>query len=204
MTWLYLLQMFGTAVFAASGVLAFRRERLDAFGALMLGLVTALGGGTARDTILNAPVFWIEDVNYVWAAVAAALAAFFFRRILRRTHELLLYLDAAGVALFAVVALEKVLTLQFSATVAVIMGVLTSIGGGLTRDVLAGRPTLLMSREIYATPVLLGCILYVLVQGLIPNFAELLALIVIFGVRAMAIHWHLEMPQWLTRDGMQD
>jgi uncharacterized membrane protein YeiH len=201
---IYLLQMIGTAVFAASGVLAFRRERLDAIGALMLGLVTALGGGTARDTILGAPIFWIADLNYVWAAVAAALAAFFFRRMLRSTHELLLYLDAAGVALFAVAALEKTLALQFSAPVAVIMGVLTSIGGGLMRDVLAGRPTLLMSREIYATPVLLGCMLYVLVRGVIPDFAELAALVAIFGVRALAIHRHLEMPQWLTRDGMQD
>jgi uncharacterized membrane protein YeiH len=203
-TWLYLVQVLGTAVFSATGVLAFRRERLDAFAALVLGLVTALGGGTARDTILGAPIFWIEDINYVWAAVAAALVAFFFRRSLRRTHELLLYLDAAGVALFAVAALEKTLALQFSATVAVIMGVLTSIGGGLMRDVLAGRPTLLMSREIYATPVLLGCTLYVLVRGFVPDFAELLALVVIFGLRAVAIHRHLEMPAWLTRDGMGD
>jgi uncharacterized membrane protein YeiH len=204
-TWLYVVQMLGTAVFAATGVLVIRRERLDAFAALVLGLVTALGGGTARDTILRAPIFWIDDINYVWAAVAAALIAFYFRRWLRRTHELLLYLDAAGVALFAVAALEKTLVLGYNGTVAVIMAVLTSIGGGLMRDVLAGRPTLLMSREIYATPVLLGCTLFVLVRDFMPEYlTEVLALIAIFGVRALAIHRHLEMPLWLTRDGMQD
>ena len=109
-------------------------------------------------------------------------------------------LDALGVALFTVAALEKVTALHFSATVAVIMAVLTSIGGGLLRDVLAGRPTLLMSREIYATPILVGCTIFVLLHAYDPasNLAAPLAAAVIFGVRALAIHRGLEIPSWLT------
>ena len=203
---LYDLQMLGTAVFAITGVLAVNRQGLDVFGALVLGVVTALGGGTLRDMILGAPVFWLEDFNYVWAAAAAALAAFFLGRLFRRTYLALLYLDGIGAAFFAVVAVDKVLDLHFSAAIAVIMGVMTSIGGGLARDVLAGRTTLLMSRDIYATPILLGCTLYVLLRPLTPDgvWSRVLALTCIAGVRAIAIHWHLTMPGWLTsRDDAQ-
>lgn len=197
---LYALEMLGIAVFAITGVLAVNRKGLDVFGALVFGAVTALGGGTIRDVIVRAPVFWIEDVNYVWIALAAALAAFFLGRLWRRTYLILLYLDGLGAALFGVVAVDKVLGLHFTAPVAVIMGVLTSIGGGLTRDVLAGRTTLLMSREIYATPILLGCTLYVLLRHFASGvaFDELLAVTFIAALRAVAIHRHLEMPNWLT------
>ena len=197
---LYELQMIGTAVFAVTGVLAVNRRGLDVFGAVVLGCVTSLGGGTIRDLVIGAPVFWLRDPNYVWVAFAAAMIAFFASRSFVSTYTALLYLDALGTALFAVFAAEKVLGLGFGPVVAVIMGVLTSIGGGLVRDVLAGRQTLLMSREIYATPVLIGCTLYVVLRGLgLPLQAVGVAAgTLIFGLRAAAIHWHIEMPRWLT------
>jgi uncharacterized membrane protein YeiH len=196
----YYFEMFGTAVFAITGVLVVTRRGLDVFGAVVLGMVTALGGGTARDVMIKAPVFWIEDVNYVWAAAAGALAAFWIGALFRSTQGALLYLDGLGAALFAVSAANKVLLLHLSAPTAVIMGVLTGIGGGLLRDVLAGRPTLLVSREIYATPILLGCTVFVTLHALAPGFGHrgVLGAAVIFAVRAMAIRWHLEMPGWLT------
>lgn len=197
---LYEIQMFGTAVFAVTGVLAITRRGLDVFGAVVLGTVTSLGGGTIRDLVLGAPVFWLGDLNYARTAIAASLVAFFASRPFAGTYPLLLYLDGLGTALFAVAAAEKTLALQFGPFVAVIMGVLTSIGGGLVRDVLAGRPTLLMSREIYATPVLIGCTLYVLMRaaGVEPRLHGVLACAVIFVIRAAAIRWHIEMPSWLT------
>ena len=192
--------MVGTAVFAITGVLAVTRRGLDVFGALVLGIVTALGGGTVRDLIIGARPFWLDDFNYVWAAAAGALAAFSIGSLFRNTYRGLLYLDAVGAALFAVTAANKVLSLNLSAPVAVAMGVLTGIGGGLIRDVLAGRPTLLMSREIYATPILLGCIAFVLLRGLTPPvpYAAVIGAAIIFLVRALAIYRHLEMPPWLT------
>ncbi|HET7219343.1 MAG TPA: trimeric intracellular cation channel family protein [Vicinamibacterales bacterium] len=192
--------MIGTAVFAVTGVLAVNRRGLDVFGAIVLGTVTSLGGGTIRDVVIGAPVFWLSDLDYVWAALAASLAAFVATRSFVSTLTLLLYLDGLGAALFAVAATEKVLSLRFAAIVAVIMGVLTSIGGGLARDVLAGRPTLLMSREIYATPVLIGCTLYVVLRttGLESQLLTVLTCAVIFSIRAAAIRWHIEMPAWLT------
>jgi uncharacterized membrane protein YeiH len=203
----YYFEMVGTAVFAITGVLAVTRRGLDVFGALVLGIVTALGGGTVRDLIIGAPPFWLNDFNYVWAASGGALAAFSVGSLFRNTYRGLLYLDAVGAALFAVTAANKVLLLNLSAPVAVTMGILTGIGGGLIRDVLAGRPTLLMSREIYATPILLGCIVFVLLHGASPPvpYASLIGFTIIFGIRALAIYRHLEMPAWLThRDESPD
>jgi uncharacterized membrane protein YeiH len=196
----YYFEMLGTAVFAITGVLAVTRRGLDVFGAAMLGMVTALGGGTMRDLIIGAPPFWLADFNYVWAAVAGALTAFWIGARFRNTYRGLLYLDAVGAALFAVIAADKVLLRGLSEPVAVLMGVLTGIGGGLIRDVLAGRPTLLMSREIYATPILLGCIAFVSLRTFVPAFAYpgVVGAAIIFGVRAIAIHRQLEIPDWLT------
>ena len=197
----YQLQMFGTAVFAITGVLALSQRELDAFGGLVLGVVASLGGGTLRDLIIGVPVFWVQDPNYAWVAVAASGLAFFVDRLFRRTYLLLLYLDGLGAALFAVAAANKVLGLQLGTLVAVIMGVLTAIGGGLVRDVLAGRRTLLMSREIYATPIFLGCILYVALRQFRPDFAlsGILSVGLMFGIRAAAIRWNLQIPRWLVR-----
>src|SRR5262245_60330175 len=100
--------MLGTAVFAATGVLAVTRRGLDVFGAVVLGIVTAVGGGTIRDLIVRAPVFWLHDFNYVWVALGASLIAFFANRSVRSTYSLLLYLDGLGAALFGVQATEKV------------------------------------------------------------------------------------------------
>src|SRR5262245_23064408 len=196
---LYEIQMIGTAVFAVTGVLAVTRRGLDLFGAAVLGLVTAIGGGTIRDLIIRVPVFWLEDVYYIWIALAAAVVTFFANQRARSSYALLLYLDALGAALFGVQATEHVLALQLGATTAISMGVLTSIGGGLIRDVLAGRPTLLMSREIYATPILVGCTLYALLRSLSlgPGLLSVAVIAFIFCLRASAIRWHIEMPVWL-------
>lgn len=196
----YYFEMLGTAVFAITGVLAVTRRGLDVFGALVLGIVTALGGGTVRDLVVSVQPFWIDDFNYVWVAGAGALMAFWIGSMFRNAYRALLYLDALGAALFAVTAANKVLLLGMSGPVAVAMGVLTGIGGGLIRDVLAGRPTLLMSREIYATPILLGCIAFVMLQTVAPSvpYAAGIGFAIIFGLRAIAINRHLEMPAWLT------
>jgi uncharacterized membrane protein YeiH len=194
--------MIGTAVFAVTGVLAVNRRGLDVFGAGVLGIVTALGGGTLRDVVVGVPVFWLQDLNYLWMAIAASVVAFFADQRVRSTYTLLLYLDGLGAALFAVQATEKVLGLHHGATVAVAMGILTSIGGGLVRDVLAGRQTLLMSRDIYATPILIGCSAFVLARRFEINHPALVVVVVavIFSIRASAIHWHIAMPAWLTNE----
>lgn len=201
---LYFQQMLGTAVFAITGVLAIQKAGVDVFGAVVLGIITAIGGGTVRDLLLDQPIFWIADFNYIWVALIAAALAFFLTKRFQQRFRLLLYLDGFAAALFGLVATEKVLGLQLAAPFAVMMGVLTSIGGGIVRDVLAGRTSLLMSREIYATPILLGCTLYVLLRDALPSIqiAGWIALIFTSGLRFLAIYKDLQMPAILsTRQG---
>jgi uncharacterized membrane protein YeiH len=103
---MYLVELIGTAVFAATGVLAVSRRGLDVIGAIMLGLVTAVGGGTVRDVLIRYPIFWFENFQYIWAGVVGALAAFFLSAVMRNAYRGLLYLDALGAALFAIAALR--------------------------------------------------------------------------------------------------
>ena len=201
---LYFQQMLGIAVFYITGVLAIKKADVDLFGAVVLGIITAIGGGTIRDLLLDLPIFWIADFNYIWVALFAALLAFFCTQRLQRRYRILLYLDGLAAALFGLSATEKVLALQLAAPLAVMMGVLTSIGGGIVRDVLAGRVSLLMSREIYATPILLGCTLYVLLRDVFPTIwvAGWIALIFTAGFRFLAIYKQLQMPEiFSTRQG---
>lgn len=196
--------MLATAAFAVSAVLAVADKGVDIFGCTVLGTITAIGGGTIRDLILDVPIFWAADLSFVWVAVAASLAGFFARSFFARgeVYGAVLYLDGFGAALFGIQATAKVWDLGFGLPAApVILGVLTAIGGGLIRDVLAGRRNLLMSRELYATPVMCGSILFVLVLALLPEwraigFAACVAFT--FGLRAAAIRWKLAIPEWLT------
>lgn len=197
----YALLQVGTAVFAVTGVLAAARQNMDVMSFVIIGVVTAIGGGTLRDQMLDVPVFWLADATYLYVAVGAALATFFFERKFRATLRALLYLDALATALFTVLAIEKTLRLGFGAGVAVVMGVITGIGGGLIRDLLTGQPTILMRRELYMTPMLLGGALYVgtlEAAVLTPAMASLLTMVTITAVRLGAIRWGWAFPDWLT------
>lgn len=195
--------MAGIVAFAVTAVLALAPRGIDFFSAVVLGIITAIGGGTMRDLILDVPVFWGADLNYIWVALGASVAAFTAQSLFSRKeiYSLMLYVDGFGAALFAIQAVDKVWGLGFGLPLApIILGVVTAIGGGLIRDVLAGRQTLLMTSELYATPVLFGCTLYVVLLHLIPEYRFISAVgccLFIFGIRAAAIHWQLAVPDWL-------
>jgi len=196
--------MAGTVAFAVTAVLALAPRGIDLFGAIVLGIITAIGGGTVRDLILGVPVFWSTDLNYIWIAIGASIATFSAHSLFSRKeiYSLMLYVDGFGAALFAIQAVDKVWGLGFGLPLApVILGIVTAIGGGLIRDVLAGRQTLLMSRDLYATPILLGCTLYVALLYLFPQYRFACAMgcfTCIFAIRAAAIHFQLSVPEWLT------
>jgi len=170
----YVLGMAGTVAFAVTAVWAVAPRGIDMWGACVMGLITAIGGGTIRDLILGVPVFWAADLNYIWVALFASLAAFLAPRLMTRKelYSAMLYVDGIGVSMFAIQAAHKVLVLAFGLPLApILLGVLTAIGGGLVRDMLAGSTTLLMRRELYAIPVTIGCVLYVVVLHFLPEHA---------------------------------
>jgi uncharacterized membrane protein YeiH len=195
------ISVIATVAFAVTGVLAIADRGVDIFGVMVLGVITAIGGGTIRDIILGVPSFWSETQMYVWLALGASIAAFvaesFFTQ--PQIHRTMLYIDGLGAALFAIAGLDKAWNLHFGLPVApVILGVVTAIGGGLLRDILAGRKTLLMSHELYAIPVTLGCCLYALVLQFSPQYtvqASVVCIVIIFGIRVAAIYWDLRVPK---------
>jgi uncharacterized membrane protein YeiH len=196
-----ILFLIASAVFAVTGVLAAARQNMDVMSFVVIGVVTAIGGGTLRDVILDVQVFWLRNTDYLYVATAAAVATFFFERVFRATYNALLYLDAVGTAVFTVLATEKTLRLGFGPGVAVIMGVLTGIGGGIIRDLLTGQPTLLMRRELHMTPLILGGELYVGARYVVDvpqMYVALLAIVVIIAVRLGAIRRGWAFPDWLT------
>jgi uncharacterized membrane protein YeiH len=162
--YIYLFDMFGTAVFAITGGLVAAQKRLDVFGFMIIGLAPALGGGTIRDMVLGAtPVFWVEDPNYVLVALAASLATFFAAGHIQSRFKILLYADAFGLALFAVVGVQKAVFYDVSPLPAVIMSVMTATAGGMVRDVICNEIPLVLRKDIYATAVILGAGAYIAV-----------------------------------------
>ncbi len=196
----YLLGMFSIGVFAITSVIATQNKNLDLFSVVFLGAVTALGGGTIRDMILGQyPIFWVNDLWFLWVAVFTSLFAFFIVRSLSNRYQLLLYMDALGISLFSITAAAKTLGLGFSPSIAVVMGLITAIFGSILRDLLTGSPSLLLRKEMYATPVLLGVSIYVALNQLLPNPSLNIpaAIVITFIFRACAIRYQLHYPGWL-------
>lgn len=196
----YLLGLFSIGVFAVTSVIATQNRNLDIFSAVFLGAVTALGGGTIRDMILgNYPIYWVDDRWNLWVAVGVSFIAFFMTRSLSNRYKLLLYFDALGIALFSVTAAAKTMSLGYSPSIAVVMGLITAIFGGILRDILSGTPSLLLSKELYATPVLVGLSIFVTLEVWLPNIDLNMPICIggIFIFRAAAIHFKLHYPKWL-------
>lgn len=177
---------------------------MDLLSLVIIGIVTAVGGGTIRDLMLDVEVFWIGNPITVSVAAVAAVLTFFMERRARVTEQMLLYLDGIATALFAILATEKTLLLGHHPSIALVMGVITAVGGGLLRDVITGHPTVLMRREIYITPVLAGGLLYLLLRSgtSLPSTSIVVASIVLVAaLRVAALRFGWAFPVWLTYRG---
>lgn len=198
-----LFDFIGTTIFAITGALAAGRKRMDIFGVVVLGCVTALGGGTMRDVILGIhPIFWISNTGYLGIAAVASITTFFLSRYSELHKEFLLYADAVGLAAFTVIGFRQGFQATHLHTIGIIMGVMTGVAGGMIRDVLSDEIPLILRREIYASASLCGAGLYaILLNTLVPSVViPLAALSATLGVRLAAIHWDLSLPiMWLER-----
>ena len=163
---------FGVTVSAISGVLAARGKRVDLFGVLVLALVTAFGGGTVRDVLVgDLPVVWLREPSLLLNATITAVITFFVRRVQEIPRSVLLVADAFALALFTIVGTSKGVALGFTAPVAVLLGVVTGVAGGILRDVLTGEVPLVFQPKIYlyATAALAGATAFVLLLPVWPN-----------------------------------
>jgi len=198
MTLLYLLDMIGTAAFAASGAWAGVRREMDLLGVLVLGMVTAIGGGTLRDLLLgDTPPFCLKDETYLWLSLIVSLLVFFGHRHLSRISNPLLFFDAIGLGTFVVIGTGKALQFNLGPFGAVLMGIMTATAGGVMRDVLSTRVPLILQREIYASACLIGAGLMVALQhtALPQNLTLILAAASVIILRLLAISRNWALPK---------
>ena len=196
MNLIYIIDLIGTFVFAISGVLTATKQKFDIFGAGVIAFVTAVGGGTLRDILIGSqPVGWMLDTNYVLIISMAIPASFFLRKHIQKLRRTMFLFDAIGIGLFTILGLEKTLGMGISPVIAVIMGTVSAVFGGVVRDVLCNVVPLIFRGEIYATACLSGAILYLGLKGLSVDYHLSMVLTILFiivlRVGAVKRHWTL-------------
>lgn len=188
----------GTAFFAASGVLASARRQMDWIGAVVLAIVTSVGGGTLRDILSGQlPVFWIRDPKYLFISIGTALLLLPFLDKISFPERKLLLPDALGLAFFTWIGCEKVFLLGDSWIVVVILGVMTGTAGGLIRDVLSAQvPFILLKGELYAAASIPGALVFVVlrVHGYTADVAGIACFLAVLLLRLAAIRWKIMLP----------
>ena len=189
------LDLAGIAVFAASGALVAARKRLDFVGACFFALITATGGGTLRDILIGAPVFWMHAAEPVILCITVAVAAWIVP-IHWWPERALSWLDAAGLAAYSVYGASKAIQFGISPVPAIAAGVVTASIGGVIRDVVAGVPSIMMRHELYITASLLAAALFVVLAqlGMTAPVPALVGFLGGFGLRGAAIKWQLALP----------
>lgn len=197
---LLVLDLLGVFAFALDGALtAIRSARVDIVGVMALGVVTAIGGGIIRDVLLGDTPATFQDWRYLVVALTGATLAFFLNRQLTHLSKPILLFDAAGLSLFAVIGSTKALEYGFGPIQAVILGVITGVGGGTLRDVMLNRiPTVLSANSrLYAIPAMLGA--GIVVAGNLFGFAAwwvaVVGALLCFGMRMMSLRYRWNAPR---------
>ncbi|WP_432458903.1 trimeric intracellular cation channel family protein [Agarivorans sp. QJM3NY_25] len=194
---LYQFGLIAVFVFALTGALAAAKRELDILAFIFVGIVTGIGGGTIRDLLLQTEkIFWIADPSYLSVCITASVMTYFFAHWVIRIDRFLLWLDAAGIALFAVLGTSKALSYEATPLVAILMGVISSTLGSAIRDLMLQTKLVIFEPEIYVTVCLLGSTSYVLLGLLGVNEVHniLLSSSAAFLLRVLALHFELRFP----------
>lgn len=193
---LYIFDLLGGAVFAVSGALLAGKKKMDLFGVIVLAGVTAIGGGTVRDLLLDKDVFWLYDSNYIIVILAAAFTTVLLKRTVKITNKVLLIADAFGLALFSVLGTAKALSFELSPLISIIMGIVTGVVGGIIRDILCGEVPLILRKDIYATAAVLGGSVYsiLIINEVTAGISLIISLTAATGLRLAAIKYNFSLP----------
>lgn len=192
MNWIYSIDLIGTFVFAISGVLAGVDKKFDLVGASVLGLVTAVGGGTLRDVLIGeTPVGWMKDLNYIYVIFAALPLTYLFKNVILKFRRSMFLFDTIGIGLFTILGLQKTLNVGLSPIVALLMGSVSAVFGGVIRDVLSNEIPLIFRKEIYASACLVGGIVFLVLENFVKGsiYNMLIAMLVVIIIRYMAVRY---------------
>lgn len=198
MDFIYAIDLTGTFVFAVSGMATASEKKFDVFGASIIALVTAVGGGTIRDVLIGSqPVGWMMNSHYLLVIGSAIVVSFFFLKKIMRLRRTLFLFDAIGIGLFTILGLTKTLSLGLSPAIAVIMGAVSASFGGVVRDILCNEVPIIFGEEIYATACLAGGVLFLLLNylGLDYQVNMLLTILFIVVIRILAVKRKWALPK---------
>jgi len=193
----YIFDLAGVFVFAISGSLAAGKKGLDLLGVIVIAVVTAIGGGTLRDILLDHhPIFWIKDPGYLVVILLASLFTLFYVRLKKPPLKALLIADALGLAFFTITGTQIAESSNLHPIILVVMGTMTGVVGGVLRDILSAEVPLILRRDIYATAAITGSIIYLVLQslGVEADIAAMVAIGTIFILRLLAIVWGVRLP----------
>jgi uncharacterized membrane protein YeiH len=188
--------LIGTFAFAISGIRLASGKQIDWFGAYIIGLATAIGGGTARDLLLDVTPFWILDSTYFITTGVALLATLLFKEKIFRWPNTLFLFDAIGLGLFTIVGISKSIQAGLPFWVCIVMGTVTGSVGGVVRDILLNEVPLLLRKDIYALACVAGGVVYFACMrfNLSTGLTELIAALVVIIVRVIALTFHIHLP----------
>lgn len=190
------LDFIGTFAFAISGIRLAAARRFDWFGGYVVGLATAIGGGTIRDVMLGMTPFWMTNSIYLICTAVAQLVVIVFNKYLEKLNNTWLLFDTLGLALFTIAGLQKTVHAGFPYWVAILMGCITGAAGGVIRDVLLNKIPLIFRKEIYAMACVLGGVFYWLciLLGLGMKVAVVCSFIIVVMTRLIAVRFHISLP----------
>ena len=195
-TFSFILEVIGTVAAAISGIRLAATKNFDWFGAYTVGLVTAIGGGTLRDLLLDIPVFWMQTWWYLGVTALSLVTVIIFRSILVSKDKILFVFDSIGLALFCVIGIHKTLVIEYPMWVAAVMGIITGAFGGVLRDILINEEPLVFRKDIYATACLAGTLVYwiILEAGGSYLAQQLSCAGTIILLRVLALKYNLSLP----------
>jgi uncharacterized membrane protein YeiH len=204
MTTSYILEHLAVIFFASTGAWAARGKSVDLFGVIVLGMVTSMGGGTIRDLLLDVPIYWIADSNFLISSTCAGTLSFFIARYFRPPQRLVQIPDAFGLAFVTMLGASKTHLLGHAWPVCVVLGVTSGVAGGILRDVLSGEIPFVFRPHIYlyATAAATGAVIYALLMATWPQLpgGMLIGAAVILTLRLAAIRWQIRLPIFRTSD----
>ncbi|NDW19503.1 trimeric intracellular cation channel family protein [Dysgonomonas sp. 216] len=191
-----IIEFAGTFAFAISGIRLASAKQFDWFGALVVGYVTAIGGGTLRDLLLGVTPFWMLSSVYLWCTVLALFFVILFKKYLVHLNNTFFWFDSIGLGLFVVVGVEKAMELNHPVWIIVLMGTITGIFGGIIRDILINEVPIIFTQELYAVACIIGGIIFctLIYFGVTLNVCEIITAISVFIVRILATKFQLKLP----------
>jgi len=196
LSFINIIDYLGTFAFAISGMRLASAKRFDWFGAYVVGLVTAIGGGTTRDLLLDVTPFWMLQPSYLIVTGFALLFVIFLGKWVIRLHNTFFIFDAIGLGLFVVVGIDKSLELNYPFWVAILMGMITGSVGGIIRDILINEVPLIFRKDIYALACVVGGLIYFVSfkLNLSPVVMQTAAAVSVIATRVIAVKFHISVP----------